>query len=300
MLEDRDYMRQPEYTPRVSMTVVLVVINVIAFIAECIAYGYPPRILEGNHFALSVEGIKSGFYWQFLTFQFMHAGLLHILFNCWTIFVFGREIEQQFGARKFLTLYFSSGIIGGVVQVLGGLIWPSHLGTAVVGASAGAMGLIAAFAALYPEQVLTIFILVFPVNVRAKYLLGGIAVLSVLCILFPASIFTLLLGQNVSNAAHLGGMAMGLFYVFQVLQGRWLHFKNPVRREEKPREVVAARAGENKFWRSAPDKEEVSKDDFLQNQVDPILDKISAHGIQSLTAREREILESARKKMTRP
>jgi hypothetical protein len=84
------------------------------------------------------------------------------------------------------------------------------------------------------------------------------------------------------------------------LHGHWPQWKFFQSREEKPREVVATRAGENKFWRSAPNDEDVSKDEFLQNQVDPILDKISAHGIQSLTAREREILESARKKMTRP
>jgi len=299
MLEDRDYMRQPEYrTPRVSWTVVLLMVNVAAFVVECLAYGYPPVIREDNLFALSVDGIKSGFVWQFLTFQFMHAGFLHILFNCFTIYFFGREIERQIGAVKFLTLYFSCGIIGGVVQVLGGLIWPSHFGTAVVGASAGGMGLMAAFATLYPEELLTIFVYFFPVTVRAKYLLWGIAALSVLCILFPVSIFSQILGQNVSSAAHLGGMGMGFLYVRLILQGNWFHFKNPLRRE-RPREAVTTRQRENKFWRSTPPDEEVPTDQFLQNQVDPILDKISAHGIQSLTAREREILESARKKMTR-
>ena len=300
MLEDRDYMRQPDYgTSRVSWTVVLLIVNAVAFAVECLVYGYPPAIGEGNLFALSVDGIKSGFVWQFLTFQFMHAGLLHILLNSFAIYFFGREIERQIGPLKFLTLYFSSGIIGGVVQVLGGLVWPSHFGTAVVGASAGGMGLMAAFAALYPEELLTIFIYFFPVTMRAKYLLWGIAALSALCILFPTSIFTLLLGQNVSSAAHLGGMGMGLLYVRFILQGHWFHFKNPLRRE-RPREPVPTHSREKKFWRSAPPEEEVPTDQFLQNQVDPILDKISAHGIESLTAREREILQSAHKKMTRP
>ena len=68
----------------------------------------------------------------------------------------------------------------------------------------------------------------------------------------------------------------------------------------RPREVATKRAGKGAFWRSAADKpnEDLDTNEFLKLEVDPILEKISAHGIHSLTAREREILESARKKMT--
>ena len=64
--------------------------------------------------------------------------------------------------------------------------------------------------------------------------------------------------------------------------------------------LAATRAGKGSFWRSAAGKpdEDLATDEFLSSEVDPILDKISAHGIHSLTAREREILEKARKKMT--
>jgi hypothetical protein len=198
-----------------------------------------------------------------------------------------------------LTLYFSRGIIGGIVQVLGGLIWPSHFGTAVVGASAGGMGLMAAFAVLYPEQLLTMLLFYFfPITLRAKYLLWGIVALSFICIIFPASIFALLFGQNVSNAAHLGGMAMGIFYVRQILQGRWFHFKNPLRRES-PLESADGK-GKKRSWSSAVgNDEDFSTAEFLQTKVDPILEKISAHGIQSLTAREKQILEKAREKMAK-
>jgi hypothetical protein len=64
--------------------------------------------------------------------------------------------------------------------------------------------------------------------------------------------------------------------------------------------MVTTRSGNGSFWRSAAGKpdEDLPAAEFLSSEVDPILDKISAHGIHSLTAREREILEKARKKMT--
>ncbi len=305
MLEDRDYMRQPAYyRPRLSFTVALLIANAIVFLIECIACGYPPLFSTDNYFALSLDGLKHGFVWQLLTYQFMHGGLLHIFLNCWVIYVFGREMEETLGPQKCLVLYFSSGVLGGLVQMAGALIWPSHFGTAVVGASAAALGLVAAFAALYPERELTLLLFFFlPVTLRAKYLLWGITALSVLGILFPFSWVSTLLGGNIAHAAHLGGMLMGFVFARYFVQGRW-HWPqwgfSPLR-PAAPREFVITRAGRGKFWHSAAGKpdEELSADEFLKSEVDPILDKISAHGIQSLTAREREILENARNKMTK-
>jgi membrane associated rhomboid family serine protease len=271
MLEDRDYMRQPAYhEPRVSFTVALLIVNAVVFLVECATLGYPPIFLPGNYFALSVEGLKHGFVWQLLTYQFMHAGLLHIFLNGWAIYVFGREIEAVLGSRKFLILFLSAGVIGGIVQELTALVWPDLFGLPVVGASAGAFGLVAAYAMLFPERELTL-------------LLFGLA----------------FHGNNIANAAHLGGMLTGIVFIRQFIQGRWPHWTFPTRRST-PRKLVASRSGNGSFWRSAAGKpdEDLPAAEFLSSEVDPILDKISAHGIHSLTAREREILERARKKMT--
>jgi hypothetical protein len=82
-----------------------------------------------------------------------------------------------------------------------------------------------------------------------------------------------------------------------MVNGHWPDWRIFSRRE-RPREVVATRTRENKFWLSSSvEDEDVSTDSFLQQEVDPILEKISAHGIQSLTSRERDVLENARKKM---
>jgi membrane associated rhomboid family serine protease len=239
---------------------------------------------------LSLDGLKQGFVWQLLTFQFMHAGWMHIIFNSLAIYFFGRPVEEALDRRHFLTLYLSAGIIGGLVQMLFALWLPSFDG-AVVGASAGASGLVAAFAILHWEERFSLLIYFIPVNMTGKTLLAvsiGLAFLGILTT-----------NSGIANAAHLGGILTGAYYVRLFIQGRWPGWKFPARRST-PRKLVASRSGNGSFWRSAAAKpdEDLPASDFLSSEVDPILDKISAHGIHSLTAREREILEKARKKMT--
>jgi hypothetical protein len=146
------------------------------------------------------------------------------------------------------------------------------------------------------EERFTLLIYFFPVSMRGKTLLWGS--IAVVLIMMLSS-----LGSGVANAAHLGGILTGFLYVRQIFQGRWHlpQWKLPARRRSPPREFVATGAGKKPFWRPAADKpdEDLSADEFLQLEVDPILDKISAHGIHSLTARERDILEKARTKMAK-
>ena len=298
MIEDRDYMRQPEYRDpwfhgfRWSWTVVLLLLNAAFFVIEWIALLNPHNgFFIQKYLALSLEGLRHGCVWQLLTFQFLHAGLWHLLFNCLTIFFFGRPVEMVLGRHRFLALYLISGIIGGVVQMLFALALPDFFGGSVVGASAGAAGLVAAFAVLNWQERFTLLIYFFPVNMRGRTLFWVSVALAVIGILTPKS--------SIANAAHLGGILAGFVYVRWLLQGRPSQSEFPVRRSA-PREL-AARLKENKIWRAkaVPPAEEQSAEEFLQKEVDPILDKISAQGIQSLTARERETLERARAKMAK-
>jgi membrane associated rhomboid family serine protease len=291
MLEDRDYMREPDFRGgpaggfRWSWTVILIISYVVVLIAELLAFHFYPFSAGSyvdNYFALSKNGLEHGYVWQLLTYQFMHAGWLHLFFNSWAIYIFGRELESILGSRKYLALMFSSGIVGGVVQVLMAVLLPQFFHGAVVGASAGAFGLVAAFAAMFPEREITMLVFfVIPVTLTAKRLLIVSAVLAVAMNFFP--------GNNVANAAHLGGMAMGWFFVRNILQGDWSRLMGAFRRSGKS----GARA------LPYDQMEKDSSEKTAAEEVDPILDKISARGIQSLTARERDILESARKKMSR-
>lgn len=309
MLDDRDYMRQPEYNdsnwrprfhPRWSWTVILLIAYAVVFLTELAA----KRFFPNNHFfhgyesiangvanfspgylPLSLEGIEHGYIWQLVTYQFMHAGWLHIFLNSWVIYFFGREMEEVLGGKKFLALMFSSGIVGGIFQVLVAWVWPQYFGGSVVGASACGFGLVAAFAMMFPERELTLLLFfVIPVTLRAKTLLIGFAVIAVAGFAFPNIIM-----PHVAHAAHLGGMAMGWFFVRKILQGDWSRLGGALRPAKNPMPST----------RPPSPLEKDADDGFVENEVDPILDKISAHGIQSLTAHEREILETARKQIRR-
>src|SRR5438094_6852304 len=129
MLEDRYYMRRTPFQVRQSVTVMLLLVNVAAFVLQLIVSGswrYSTNEFLNKYFALSLGGISHGYAWQLVTFQFMHGGPIHLLLNCWAIFVFGREVEEALGRKTFLTLYLSSGILGGLVQMLGALLVGGH------------------------------------------------------------------------------------------------------------------------------------------------------------------------------
>lgn len=292
MLEDRDYMRQPEFEPRVSATVGLLIICAIVFIIQCaLSNSFEP--FPAPLFALSLQGLEHGYVWQLITYQFMHASILHIVCNAWAIFVFGREIEATLGPRKFLALFLISGVAGGILQELLAIPWPDHFGGSVVGASAGAFGLVAAFAVLFPERELTLLLFfILPLRLTAKRLLLLSGALAVGGLFFHSAI---------ANGAHIGGMLAGIGMTF-FIQGRWSFPQwNLPTRPAAPRELAVKRANKKSFWGSSsiPADEDLTADEFLQKEVDPILDKISQQGIQSLTAKEREILEKARSRMNK-
>ena len=287
-------MRRPAFRPRWSATIVLLVVNVVAFILQNVLYRFFTEPRVDGLFALSVRGLQQGFVWQLLTYQFMHGGWLHLLLNCWAIYVFGREVEETLGLKKFLTLYFSSGVIGGLLQALAGVLLSNRFGGPMVGASAGAFGLVAAFATLYPERPLMLLLFfIIPVSMRAKFLLLFSALLTVFGLVFPM--------DNIAHAAHLGGMLTGLVFVRYAAHWDW-HWPRLQRPRSQPvRPLVYAQRRVSTPWaqKQGGVDEDLPPDEFLSKAVDPILDKISAHGIQSLTDRERRILEMAREKMVR-
>jgi len=289
-------MRRPAFRPAWSATVVLLVVNVVAFILQNVLYTFLPGFRTDAYLALSVAGLRHGFAWQLLTYQFMHGGWLHLLLNGWAIFVFGREVEGTLGWKRFLALYFSSGVIGGLFQALAGLLMGGAFAAPVVGASAGAFGLVSAYATLYPERPLTLLLFfVIPVSMRAKFLLLFSAVLAVCGIIFRM--------DNIAHAAHLGGMLTGIVFVRYVIHWHWhWHWPRLQQTRSRPlRPLVEVPQRSSARWGQTQGgvDEDLPADEFLSKAVDPILDKISAHGIQSLTERERRILETAREKMVR-
>ena len=280
-------MRRAQFPAARSATVLLLIVNVAAFILQLFLQRFT-EIRLFDYFALSLEGLKHGYLWQLLSFQFLHGGWLHLIINCFVIFMVGRELEDALGRNAFFALYFSSGVIGGLVQVVAGLLLGGMHAAPVVGASAGGFGLIAAFGTLYAERMLTLFIfLVLPVTMRAKFLIVFFGVGAILGLLFSK--------DNVAHGAHLGGLLAGIGFIRYAVHWQWPRFaerhRRPLRRLVKVHSAVP--------WGQSPRDvtENLPPEEFLSKEVDPILDKISAHGINSLTERERRILEAARQKM---
>ena len=284
-------MRQPSGGLNWSATWALVVTLFIAFLIQITVL---PRLIPLGHLALSLEGLRHGYVWQLLTFQFLHAGWLHLLFNLLAIYFFGRSVEFVLGRRRWLALYFLSGTIGGLVQMLLSLLIPQFRDDSVVGASAGAAGLIAAFSVLNWRQSFTLLFYFVPVTMRGRTLFW----VSIAFALFGIVIG----GGGVAHAAHLGGLVAGYAFVRWGAAAReslwgWRTFR-PTQRK---RELVSTVSARNSPWSrsSAKRSGDLPPEEFISREVDPILDKISAHGIQSLTERERKILEAARNKMAR-
>jgi membrane associated rhomboid family serine protease len=275
------------------------IINAVVFVLQGLVANLHPDWVYG-YLALSLPGLAHGFVWQLFTFQFLHAGLLHLVGNLIGLYFFGRTLEDHLGRPGLLKLYLGSGVAGGLLQMLLALLVPSRFGGMVVGASAGVFGLVAAFATLYPHRTITLLLFfVLPVSLRARTLLWIAVAIAILGILG--------LDQNsmvhIAHGAHLGGILAGVGYVYALAHGfQWRMPWPRVRIAKRPsRPMVRAGRRPGHDWRRpeyASDGE-VPPEEFISREVDPILDKISAHGIQSLTERERRILEAARNRMSK-
>jgi membrane associated rhomboid family serine protease len=292
MLDDRPYMREAPFRSVYPLTFVLLIVNVAAFALQELLearFGVPVT----RYLGLSLKGVVQGHLWQFVTFQFLHGGLFHLVMNLIGLYFFGRAMEEALGRGRFLVLYLGSGIIGGLFHLV--LSVATGQDAAVVGASAGVFGLVSAFATLFPHRQLTLLVFfVIPITLRARTLFWISIALGLLGLLSPSG--------NVAHGAHLGGIFAGWALVRSrtFREGwsiRWPAFRLPARR---PRVLVRTGHAPQKSWgdEGAP-VEGMEEHDYMSREVDPILDKISAQGLQSLTERERRILEAVRRRMSR-
>ena len=273
MLEDRSYMREPEWRPEasrsgISLCLTLILINVACYILQHTVRGFEETL------ALFPQRLQNGNVWELLSYQFLHGGLFHLLINCAMIWFAGRQIEEALGKAKFLVLYLVAGIFGGLLQCA--LSWSGFLPPAgVVGASAGIFGLIAAFAMVYWERELTFLIMfVIPVRMKAKYLLIALAVIGVLGVISKEG--------GIAHGAHLGGMIWGVLFILLFIQGGtysgaepwWDQLRDRFSSGHR-RKVVTIDGGARAYSRGQIKAEEVDEIDFVESEVDPILDKIS-------------------------
>jgi len=280
-------MRSSPWRPRRSVTVWLLLINLAVFLTT-LGLQDILHLPANKYLALSLDGLKHGFVWQLLSYQFMHANFVHLFFNCWAIYLFGPDVEEAVGRNAYIALYLLSGTLGGLLQIAAGAFISPVYGFSVVGASAAAFGLCAAFGLLFPDRIIYLF---FVLPVRAKYISIVSGILALVGAIRPQG--------NVADVAHVGGWITGMLFVRYASQWEWRLPSLRRSSRQAPRRLVKVTTIKGGLWgKTKPGTEEdLPPQEFLSKEVDPILDKISAHGIQSLTERERRILEAARQKM---
>ncbi|MCL4181760.1 MAG: rhomboid family intramembrane serine protease [Verrucomicrobia bacterium] len=288
-------MRTAPHRPWWTLTYALMALNTLVLLVQLLSRGTALGNVIGAYLPLSYEGLSHGFVWQLISFQFLHADQFHLFFNLLAIYFFGRPMEEYLGRSRFLQLYLTSGVVGGLCQVVFAPIWPNYFGGQVVGASAGAFGLVAAFATLFPDRTLTLLLFfVVPVNMRARTLIWISVGLATLGLLNP--------GGQMADAAHLGGILTGFLYIRWLVQGRgWrIRWAAPPA-ANRSRILVGTAPRKRAVWQQSDSGklDALPAEEFISREVDPILDKISAHGFQSLTEKERQILEQARARISR-
>jgi membrane associated rhomboid family serine protease len=248
-----------------------------------------PRLV----YLLALMPVGSNFQpWQLATYMFVHIDFLpHLFMNMLALWMFGMEIENLWGSKKFLTYYLLCGFGAGIAHV----VIPPLLGQAVpaVGASGAVYGVMIAFGIMFPNRPVYIYFL-FPI--KAKFL---IAIFIGTDLLFGVSGAP----SKVAHFAHLGGAAVGFVYMLADMGLLPVHqwwrrtvgqVRNPFAR---PGRSGDGEIHEARFYDIKSGKTIDHEDDVTQEVIDAILDKISTGGYQSLTDEEKRILNEASRKI---
>ena len=217
--------------------------------------------------------------WTLVTYFFLHGGLLHLLFNCLGLFVFGTAVESRMGGRAFVLYYMYCGVGAAL------FCWLLSFVRGVspfIGASGAVLGLAVAFAAYWPDARIMVFPI--PTPIRARTLVIALVAIDVaLAWLSP--------GDGIAHEAHVGGAIFGFLFF------RLQHFSRGGLPEQQPAEhvVMVQSNGYDAPVRRrpspAPRARPRPEPDATSAELDRVLDKISAQGLASLTPTERRFLD---------
>lgn len=184
-----------------NVTFLLIVVTVITFFLFSALIAL--NILSIDAIAIKPFNILNGNYlWTFITSMFMHANLLHLFINMFSLFFVGILVEKILGPKRYLYFYLISGLLAGLFFVLFSLIFPADMNTFAVGASGAIFGLIGILMLLTPD--LPVYVMFIPIPIKMKYAAPGILV-----VLWLISSYG---NIPIGNTAHLGGLLTGLAY----------------------------------------------------------------------------------------
>jgi membrane associated rhomboid family serine protease len=200
----------PPFTPAVKL---LLIANGAIFLGVALVGAFTNFGVEAwvdFHFGLVPQlTILHGWIWQLVTYSFIHAGIFHILFNLLALWMFGAQLEMDWGYSLFMQFYFFC-VIGAAITTsivaFTGLLGASPL-VPTVGASGGIYGILVAFGVLHGDSEIMLFPI--PFMIKARYFVIGLIALAMYGALSSAHT----LGQSTAYMAHLGGGLFGYLFL---------------------------------------------------------------------------------------
>ena len=190
----------------------LVLTNAAVFLLITLLQAFTRGFGDVAFYVLSLvpQWVMHGAVWQLASYSFVHVGLFHILFNMLALWMFGAQLESDWGYRKFLEFYFFC-VVGAALTTIAvsytglGGITPA---TNTVGASGGVLGILMAFGLIYGEQEIMLFPI--PLSIRAKYFVAGLVFIELISAINSAGPGR---ARDIAYVAHLGGLLFGFLYV---------------------------------------------------------------------------------------
>jgi len=231
--------------------------------------------------------------WQLFTYMFLHGDFTHIFFNMFALWMFGIELENLWGTKRFLFYYFLCGLGAAVANLFIAPLF-SQVGP-TIGASGAVYGILVAFGYLFPNRYIYIYFLI---PLKAKYLVILYMILEVFAVTSQSS-------TGIAHIAHLGGAVVGFIYLISTSSRHLRIFdSSPFRRNLSNRgpTFTAQDTSSNIYDAKYTEVDDYKNDydrhlDELRKRVDSILDKLGKYGYESLTDEEKRILFEESKKL---
>jgi membrane associated rhomboid family serine protease len=270
-LSGRKYSSYTRHWTQRQQIVLLTLIsaNVALFVAQLVIETYQPGFIH-DYLGLSDRGVRDAYAWQFVTAMFLHNGPWHLLGNMLVLYLLGRDLESILGQRHFLYLYLGGAVAGELGHLF---LMPSDC--VLLAASGGVAAVVVAYGTILPELELTsVRLFVVPVHLKAKHLAYGVVTVALILICINRT-------GVVSHSAYLGGCFAGWLYAHLLGFGRPSFLQRFLRQHQAEAERY----------------EQMSLEQLIAEEIDPLLEKISRDGFVSLTRRERRSLFKAREKV---
>ncbi|MEN1679541.1 MAG: rhomboid family intramembrane serine protease [Planctomycetota bacterium] len=234
-----------------------------------------------DFFELRTDWITMPWYaYGLFTYGWLHdpRSIFHIAFNMFSFWMFGRELERKFGSREFLFFYLAAMLVGGLAFTLGQAIEGAP--AAAVGASAGTVAVVILFALLYPNlEVRMMGILPMPMWVLGVIMVAGD---------LQGSFFS---SERVAFTAHLGGAAFAFLYQRQQWRlSRWLPESIALPSFKRGPKLRVHHGDEEE---DVYDAKAAAKEEAFEAEFNRVLDKVRDKGQDSLTRREKKVLQQA-------